>query len=1324
MAQLLKNKYKMSIFISPKNTVISNLHSYMKPNLRPICLLFFLLAWLPYSIGQSQYLKNISIHNQAFKLKTNPDNNRFTLHAEKDDAIVSNQVLLKEIHQFFKLSSDCQLTVSKEKLDKYGNTHTFYTQYHKGVPVDGSILIIHKKTEKVTSVNGELAPGLQINQQPVLGEPAALNAGISLWENQQPSSINKSKLNSKSNNTQLVIATKDPTKGLASDNMVLAYKTKVTTSNYLLDETLIIDANNGGLVYNYSNIAQCSPTTMDTPFYGSQSTDIETNGSVYELLDSCRNIKAFYSGNPNTSISSSQSDFSDIDQHIRQVFWGIQSSWDYMGNYHGIFGPGNNYDLVRIRYSPLITCNASANANEVIFHYNFDNPCGEALTGLDVCGHEYSHNILYKLVGLNYLNEGKPIHEGIADIVGALVENANFPGSGVWTLGENSIPPYYPYLRSLTAPKSGFFKVSDTYNGQYYANDYQGSGVISHAFYLLSEGSDGTDQINDNQFEYCVTGIGIQKASDILFQALQYYFSSTTDFLAVRSAFLNAVVDIYGTGSDELRSVVDAFDAVGVGGGLIPITPVEFSLTPGNYGIDDTLFLTSDYPIYYTLDGSSVISESNTISTSAILYNGPILFSNVPDTLTVVAKAILNGEWSSSCPVSYIICKPGAPDSDNDGVCDDADKCPSFDDGLVGTPCNDSLDCTINDIWTNNCTCEGTWADADNDGFCDFIDICPGSPLNQDLDNDGFCDPVVCVVNDENDFESSIGNWIPADPAYAYIATSNTYANSGTHYLRLYWDDTVRSKIFTAPIDLSSKNEASIELFYRSVNYGLGDDFSVYLSNDNGANYTLVKAYRFGIEIPTNGKYFYDKLFTAGPFTTDVIFKIEGNGKGYIFLDDLRVKSCVNCPINDSTCNAAPIALNDTYVIDEDILLVDNVNNNDVEPDSQAVNIYPLSTTLHGTLQLAGDGNFTYEPDPNFNGSDSFVYETCDDSPIPNCSVAEVVITINSVNDAPIATNKCFDTDFKVTLTGDASQNDYDVEGDDLSFLPVTYPISGQLIWNLNGDFFYIPDTTFSGTVSFTYEVCDDQTPKLCDTATICLNVRPDCINFDLQVYLEGCFNLQTLEMRTYLNTIHQLLPGMTNNPGMTGQPYNRPPWNYAGTEGINQTTYPFDIVDWVMVSLRESPDVNTEVFRVAGLLDKDGFIDLSEGCLPPQNLQSEYYVVIEHRNHMTIMSAQPVPIVNKSLTMDFRQQNGYAVLSFSQKEVVPGTWVMVTGDSDKTSNSYYDDINGQDRVLWLDDNGEFKVYKNTDFNMDSDVNGSDIILWQINNGLFSNVPK
>lgn len=65
-------------------------------------------------------------------------------------------------------------------------------------------------------------------------------------------------------------------------------------------------------------------------------------------------------------------------------------------------------------------------------------------------------------------------------------------------------------------------------------------------------------------------------------------------------------------------------------------------------------------------------------------------------------------------------------DSDNDGLCDLIDPCPTLANVEPGEVCSDGNACTINDQINASCTCVGTLVgDADGDGLCDLIDPCP-----------------------------------------------------------------------------------------------------------------------------------------------------------------------------------------------------------------------------------------------------------------------------------------------------------------------------------------------------------------------------------------------------------------------------------------------------------------------------------------------------------------------------------------------------------------------------------------------------------------------
>jgi len=120
----------------------------------------------------------------------------------------------------------------------------------------------------------------------------------------------------------------------------------------------------------------------------------------------------------------------------------------------------------------------------------------------------------------------------------------------------------------------------------------------------------------------------------------------------------------------------------------------------------------------------------------------------------------------------------------------------------------------------------------------------------------------------------------------------------------------------------------------------------------------------------------------------------------------------------------------------------------------------------------------------------------------------------------------------------------------------------------------------------------------------------------------------------------------------------------------------------------------------------------------------TQLYVVVEHRNHIGVMTPQPVNIVNGTLTYDFRAAESYRdPTSFGQKQLPTGEWVMFAGDADQSDFPSFD-ITGTDKTVWFDNNGVFDYYISPDFNLDGDINGEDKLLWFDNNGISSRVPK
>ena len=125
-------------------------------------------------------------------------------------------------------------------------------------------------------------------------------------------------------------------------------------------------------------------------------------------------------------------------------------------------------------------------------------------------------------------------------------------------------------------------------------------------------------------------------------------------------------------------------------------------------------------------------------------------------------------------------------------------------------------------------------------------------------------------------------------------------------------------------------------------------------------------------------------------------------------------------------------------------------------------------------MTLNSNGSFTYTPDTNYNGTDSFTYHASDAA--LNSNTATVTITVNATNDAPVANDDAYSTDEDTTLTVPdygVLDNDTDPEGDTLTAVLVDDVSHGTLTLNSNGSFTYTPDTNYNGTDSFTYNASD-----------------------------------------------------------------------------------------------------------------------------------------------------------------------------------------------------------------------------------------------------------
>ncbi len=219
-----------------------------------------------------------------------------------------------------------------------------------------------------------------------------------------------------------------------------------------------------------------------------------------------------------------------------------------------------------------------------------------------------------------------------------------------------------------------------------------------------------------------------------------------------------------------------------------------------------------------------------------------------------------------------------------------------------------------------------------------------------------------------------------------------------------------------------------------------------------------------------------------------------------------------------------------------------------------------------------------------------------------------------------------------------------------------------------------------------------------------------------LKVFLEGPFNGS--EMSTWIFD-NGLLP--------VNQPYNVPPWNYNGTETLSVNPGA-DVVDWLLVEFRRTPygpvsaTPETMVYRCTALLMSDGTVTDVYGYSPlqiPINKEN-VYVIIKHRNHLSIMSNTPLlPWAPQGHGYDFTDQLSKAYLD-GQKEIAPGVFGMTGGDCDANGI-----IENTDKDLcWTIESGNMG-YLPGDWNLDLQVNNTDKDdIWVENTGVESMVPR
>jgi len=143
-----------------------------------------------------------------------------------------------------------------------------------------------------------------------------------------------------------------------------------------------------------------------------------------------------------------------------------------------------------------------------------------------------------------------------------------------------------------------------------------------------------------------------------------------------------------------------------------------------------------------------------------------------------------------------------------------------------------------------------------------------------------------------------------------------------------------------------------------------------------------------------------------------------------------------------------------------------------------------------------------------------------------------------------------------------------------------------------------------------------------------------------------------------------------------------------GGNETTNNTVLltaantPNAIVDWVFIELRDATD-HTTIFRtISALVQRDGDIVAAAtgGNLSLAGLPAAFYVSIKHRNHLGVMTANPIAVANARAKMDFRIETDADCYNFGIYEglemaEINGKKALWAGNTNKDTKAKYDGV-------------------------------------------------
>jgi len=312
--------------------------------------------------------------------------------------------------------------------------------------------------------------------------------------------------------------------------------------------------------------------------------------------------------------------------------------------------------------------------------------------------------------------------------------------------------------------------------------------------------------------------------------------------------------------------------------------------------------------------------------------------------------------------------------------------------------------------------------------------------------------------------------------------TGGSYVADGTYTIEIIiTDDADNSITDTSKTIIVDNDPLTLDpIGDKSINENEALTFTASASNDEGdpVGFSLTGAPVGAAIDPVTGGFSWTPTEAQGPGSYALnVNTVSG---------DLSKSEEIIITVNE--VNQAPVALDDSVTTNEDTPVTIILSATDADLPAQILTYSIVDGTTNGVLGLVNVDQVTYTPNGDYNGEDSFTFKANDG--IDDSNTATISITVDAINDAPVAVADVASVDEDAVLTvakATLISNDQDIDGDSLTLSSVFNPVNGTVEIVVD-DVVFIPTANYFGLASFDYTVFDG---SLTDTTTVAVTVDP-----------------------------------------------------------------------------------------------------------------------------------------------------------------------------------------------------------------------------------------